>query len=780
MRKGSKKAQDLTLYDLLTADVYDEKIKIKDNSHSESYSLIENRRVFFGENGLFVPPENNKLIEKNGDNKQIIDLDSLLNEIQSSEYSSVVLIEGFAGCGKSTLAQYILSKQLRTFYYDYELYNYNLEAKCDIGYLNEKGILVKKSSILFAITNYFVEELNKQTQNNKQVFFDFCDLLSYCKDFPSLMPLYSYFLNTDTLKSVCEDVNNNNYENFSKRILAQINTINSTICVLALDYILRLSMYKNRIIEQLYICYDNLDAIEDADDLINFDSIIVDFTRTIDGFIDEIYSKELFNDLPTPHFIILATYRKITANIAELSKIYKEVALDQYEDIYHRNRIKYIDATSVFSYKKIVQKRMDYFNIHLSGVFGLSVDKIEQLIKFLKSWNTLNNNLVIMNERYSGLWNKNYRTCSLIANELFSEEEYKFTDCVDFIDNDSSPDGYEETHDETGENLLCSYYGGSAILLSNVCKVFNNKQIWDHLLDLSDLTLTHHSYQSVSLARLVLTYMYNNDNIPVSLEELYHTFCEKAIFSVDKLCDILSKMLARNQNGFWRRPIYYANTCILAEDALSIKNELMKECTIIEKYNRTEKNYTFLLCISGQSFVERLMSEFEFFSNRLSNDNSALYLNNDINIISRTIKNVYNAVSSCCTNVLLFRKEYMERYNITSYDYLQLLFHPRTNRKSSQLNIERTIFSHISYLNNVRLYYLDKRVTHDIEKRKQYNTIFVKYIDMYLNLFADKIMPICRNRKTIYRRLKRKTNIITNEINNDTPNLDILFSSISL
>lgn len=245
-----------------------------------------------------------------------------------------------------------------------------------------------------------------------------------------------------------------------------------------------------------------------------------------------------------------------------------------------------------------------------------------------------------MEDRYSGLWNKNYRTCSLIANELFSKDEYNFANCIKFIKREYYPDGYTESVDAEGENILCAYYGGSAIILSNVCKVFNKNRIWNEFLDLTDLNLSKKSYKSISLARLILTYIYNS-NGPVSLVDFCHMFCDKKIFSYQKLCRILSKMLARNPDGFWRRPIYYANICILAEDAKTIENILLTECEQLYNKNSVSRNYTFLLCDSGKAYVERLMSEFEFFSNRLSNKNDCLYLYEDIEDIKTIIDSVF-------------------------------------------------------------------------------------------------------------------------------------------
>lgn len=784
MRKGTIKSEDLTLYDLLTADSYDETVKVKDTPYDKSHSLIPDRTIFFGANGLFVGPEHNRLIEINGDDEQSIDLDELLSELQSAQSTCVVFFEGFAGCGKSTLVQYILSKQLHSYNFEHDLYNYNLEAKNDLGIRDKSGRIIKESSILSAIIICFIEVFANISRKHPEVINDFNKLLEYCENYQPFSNLYHNLYNTETYKNnVATGVDGaKNTEKIKECLNEQIKWIKSSICILALDYLLRLSMYKHRLIENLYICYDNLDAIEDARDLAGFDNIIIEFKGLIDDFIDWVYNKDFFNDQATPHFVILTTYRKITASLADIAHTtatYREVACDHPEKNVQASVVRHIDATSIFSYRKIVAKRKEYFFKHLSSNLGMSKEKIKQLQNNLQSWDSLNSSLVIMEDRYSGLWNKNYRTCSLIAYELFSKSEYDFDNCVKFIDNEYSPDGYEESTDDEGENILCSYYGGSAIILSNVCKVFHNKGIWNEFLDLTNLVTPKLSYKSVSLARLILTYIYNS-NGPVSLEKLYRVFCDKNLFSHNQLCQILSKMLARNPNGFWRRPIYYANICILAEDAKEIEPLLLSECEQLRRTGKMSRNYTFLLCDSGKAYVERLMSEFEFFSNRLSNQNNCLYLYESKEDIEKIIKSVFSAVATCCENVLLFRKKYIEEYNITDEEYLALPFHPTTNRHSPQLHIERTIFSHVAYLNSVRLYFVDERITCEIDKRKEYNAMFVDYIHKYLTLYANKILPICKNRKFVYYQLIEKVNRIKHEIDRKGDDPKILFDSISL
>ena len=775
-----KEMENLTLQDLLTVDTHGEIIKIQDKTVQKTYDLVSSRQDFFTR--IFANVTNEGIVIKHGQDDVAENISGFLNRIEKSDCSCVVLLEGFAGCGKSTLVQYILWKQLKTPNYDYSFYNYDLEAKNDIITHNATGEIVKKSSIFEAIKRSFFNEFVKQLENDKSVFEDFVYMLELCAFFQPFQSLYYDFYRTETFEEIKNYVNDGvtNHRNvIETNLVKQAANITSSVCIFALDYLFRLALYKNRIIEKLYICYDNLDAIEDAEDLIRFDDRLIEFRGLIDDFILMLENNDFFRGVAMPHFVIMATYRKITARMAGINPFeYTEVRNDKNtsangEETYH------IDATAAFSYSDIVSKRREYFVEYIRKAPNISDESRTKLIKSFDSWDKLNQELEIMHDRYACLWNRNYRTCSIIADKLYSESSYSFMRCVDFIGKSRIHDGYYSTTDNEGDSVLCTYYGGSAILLSSVCKVFNRYHIWDKLLQLAPLTKQNTSYRNVSLARLILTYIYNSDR-PVSLEELYNIFCKNKLFTTQKMCSILSGMLARNKDGVWRRPIYYANECIYSEDANSIEDELINECQQL-KAGGTAKNYTFLLCDSGKTYVERLMQEFEFFSNRLSNKNQALYIYDSIDEIEETLGLVCDAVERCCKNTLEFREKYIKLNGVSDEEYLSLPIHPTTNTTCSpQLHIERIIFSHIGYLNNVRRYFLDVNVISDLEQRKKYNILFIDYIRRYIGLYFDYVWPISSRREKIASELKMIVDDIDEAIKNNDDKTARLFKSISI
>ena len=565
--------EDITLQDLLTVDTHGEIINIQDRFAAVPYELISNRQIFFNE--VFAEVENNGLCRVLDERKKEIDLTEFLDTLEKSKDSTVTLIEGFAGCGKSTLVQYILWNQLKTPNYDYYFYNYDLEAQNDIMIHDESGNVIRKSSIFEAIKKSYVEQFVHMVEMNKEIVKDIRLLLEKCEYFQPFNSLYYDLYNTDTFMEILKLIDESAVENniIARNLFLQLGKITSSRNLLALDCILRLSMYNHKIIEKLYICYDNLDAIEDAEDLKNFDDVLIGFRGVIDRFIVYLQKGNYFRGVVPPHFNFIATYRKITAVIAKIADTaYREVMIDKNTEVDIDKVIFHIDATSAFSYKRIVNRRKDYFERYFKSALNISKETKKKLLADFASWDRLNQTLEIMNDRYACLWNKNYRTCSVIAGKLYSDSDYEFSQNVDFIEDSKVHDGYDHSEDEDGNSILCSYYGGSAILLSSVCKVFNKNEVWDDLLNLAPLNADEHSYKNVSFSRIILTYLYNKDEA-VSLRELFTVFCGNELYDYTELCHILAKMLARNPKGVWRRPIYYSGEYILSEksDEIAIK-----------------------------------------------------------------------------------------------------------------------------------------------------------------------------------------------------------------
>ena len=143
--------------------------------------------------------------------------------------------------------------------------------------------------------------------STKKIYYEFANLQSY----------------KDTIFAFSEDKDNEMARNdfrTSIRILVEKFSLEQ---IMYLDFLYRLAKYfvkgdKNGL-TNLYICFDNMDSIDDLDELNLFDKSLISVRHNIDEFLLRIENSH--SSLATPHFIFLAAYRKITASKVDLSRL---------------------------------------------------------------------------------------------------------------------------------------------------------------------------------------------------------------------------------------------------------------------------------------------------------------------------------------------------------------------------------------------------------------------------------------------------------------------------
>ena len=725
----------ISLEDILRVDSFGQQIYILDSSTGSRYELIRDNREFFTQ--IYAATVNDviEVVDGSQVNMHRISIeDWIIKEIGKTENSLAIFIEGYAGCGKSTFVQYLLSRQLKSYNYEYQYFNYDIGANSDRS----------SERIVSAIREGFIRQLIKCIAENKMYVIDkFKELISQ-REIEYLDPyykIYNEFINVNTFEEAISYYRNDKNENKLRSSLHKQLKEFSCAQILALDYVLRLSSYiksdkKNNPL--LYVCYDNLDAIENSEELKEFANILVSMRKNIDDYINVTFHN--YNGMMLPHFIIISTYRKITAAKVE-SSIHSE-RIDDYSE--YNQYIQYIDASHFYSYYSIIEKREEYFSRYIKDrqLNGeVLLDELHTIKKLIRT--------DFVRNKYAGLWNNNYRTCSTIFDKILKKYYRQAKDCERFID--KNIDGYDE--------FSSVYYGASAIFLSLVCKIFHDGGMWgeDHmnLIALNNNKENKSVSELTSLSRLLLTYISNNKDFSgnisaVSTLKIFNEFC--LLFEPEAICKSLANMLARDKTDTWRRPIYYHRNAI--NDNENIEKALIKQWEIsIANKNEQAIAYTeLLLCECGYAFIERLSSSFEYFSNRISNENKSLYILSDFKKIEQIVKDVYESVCVCCQDMLIFSDKYMEKKNILKYDeYIRLPIHPRTRGGKPQLHTERVIFSHVSYLNHCRLYHINLATS--LSAKKDINEMFTTYILKYLMLYREKIKPICTDRIAVVEKL---------------------------
>ncbi len=787
-------ASEFSLYNALTADCYNNNVIIKNRKNHGKKNAVNDRSTFFkkiySEPKCFSAFDPIKWfsLDQNGTENS--------NSLEKKEKSVVVFLEGFAGCGKSTFVQYLLWKKelLSDSLESYNcIYNYDLELQFDLLYKEES-----QSSLFAAIIKSFVIQYKTLAEKNPHVLDEFDRILEELGNNHN-RTFYDIYQNIRASNGYKDVINTRHKGKLNKYDLETIENIIYTLCkqkeicgkstnIFALDFLLRIALYMNGQIDynQLYVCYDNIDAIEDAGDLEEFDDKIIDFITVFNEYLEWLDDKEFFGDKAMPRFILIVTYRKITASRVNLSRdINREVRND--EKISSANDIVFkFDMSHVFDYTDIIQKRVQFFKDNLSIVLSNENHKSNEIVEQLTKWGYFSDKSNIMRNRYAGIWNHNYRTCSLVASELLSNNSFGFDDCIDF-GKKTVVDGEYEIKEENNDIIASSYYGSSAILLNSICKIFNKNGIWGsnnlNLVSLNWKDSFSPNYRNVSLTKLVLTFIYNANNQTgiASLKDLCYTFCIGGnLYSCEELCQCLANLLARNLNGVWRRPIYYSSSAtIYSDNNQQIAGELLTQCKRLQNGEKESKIFEFIICDCGKTYVEKILQEFEFYSNRIDQNNKPLFLCTQLDEVKQIVDQVYACVAKCCDNMLELKNEYMKAFGIQKDEqYINLQFNPRTTKTGRpQLHSERTIFSHISYLNQYRLYIRDAQGYQ--KERYNINKYLVAAIIRYLDLFERKIAPVYADRTIVFKLLKSKASSIYDAINNGSDDDDDLFGSIA-
>lgn len=720
---------NIRLRNILKADCFSESLEIQ-SEDGISWEPFVDRSTFFDQIYVEIEGKSLELSDGSKNNIRNVPLERWMNkELSQSGNSLVVFIEGYAGCGKSIFVQNLLKSQLKTINYESNYYNYDIGAY----FANHEAHRISD-----AIRECLLRQMSScVTNKNMEIIHKFRQLLSQneIKHLDSGRNIfYQLPWNGAFGDAVQELQENGDCEDFCRSMKDQLEGI-SCEQLLALDCVFRIAKYIVTAYPHnsaIYMCYDNLDAIENFDELSTFHETLISLRRNLDRYIE--YTSRNYEQVLSPHFIIISTYRKITLSRVE-SAIFSERCGDYGEDNCY---IQHIDASHFYKYSVLVEKRRKYFNKYLKAR-GISSKPIKRQLSVVS--NILS--MEFIQKRYAGLWNNNYRTCSDIFDNLFIFHEDEIKECVNLLK--LHEDGYDEIGD--------SYYGASAVFLNLICRLFTRYDIWgpNHLaLVPLGRKRSDSVSQLTSLSRLILTYMSNSvdedrNPKPVSTQQLFEEF--GAIYSPDQICRSISNMLIRDKTGTWRRPIFYhrnaINTGTIQQNLKNQWGHYIKG----ENYDYTE----LLLCDCGYTYINRVVFEFEFFSVRLHGiGQKPLYVIDNIQDIQAIIGRVHKAIEDCCENMVRFKAIYQRKKEIKHNEaYVKSFIHPRTYRRNPQLHTERIIFSHISYLDHCRRYYIHSPEC-DFAYANNICRPFLNGIEKYLTLYNKYVNPINPSRRNVY------------------------------
>ena len=705
---SKKRWEQLRLQDVLKMDAFQETIRIREPGEIEYRSIIT-RQQFFEK--IYVHATNNEILCRIGTarNYELKSYSEWSRGLSEASTTQLILIEGYAGCGKSVFVQRLLKDQLNTLDYDCSYYNYDIGA----GY-------EKNNRISDVIRENFIDQLANCVIRNETETIDFFESLIKLEEISALDSsrqfFYCVFGKNVYKDSISELRKNSEYKpSFRTALYEQMKNFNLEQ-ILAIDWLLRIAKYRSggfHFKPAIYICYDNLDSIENIKELEFFVNTLMTVRRNLDEFIEKIADR-YFSTLEEPHFVIISTLRKITASRVHVYGAYEsERAGDNYEDM---ENTWFVDASEMFQFSEMVENRKDYLTEYISH-HGISDKRVlNDLVSITDLFKTQ-----LMDGKYASLWNHNYRTCSEILellNDLYPQE---LKNCISLYK--ENIDGYD--------NKRWSSRGASSLFLHLICKLYRDREfLGEEHLDVISL-VEQSKKELTSISRVILTIIKNKqaDN-GVGMNELYDELYP--LFTAQQINNTVCKLLTRQRGENWRRPIcYYMNPPKEHEDLIIFFN---KQFTA---YRSKQNGYAFStlkICECGDAFINLICCDYEYFMARLDYQKS-LYQMNTYEELKNAIEDVFSATERCCQNMERFGSEYIKKMNLSGWDeYLKSCIHPRTASFSPQLHSERLIFRHIDYLNSCRAYHVLKNV--DNEKQHDHlNKLFLDSIADYIDLY---------------------------------------------
>lgn len=706
------------------------------------------------------------------------------NNLYKFRSNMLYVIQGYAGCGKTTLMHHIMK--------------YN-EDRCDIRYVDigAKWRLEREQSVLFDETLCkFLDELQFVLKQNNwnlimRKFIELGRNSLVDKLDTSIRPFVSKIkeiveykknncLTDDIIDEIITDVGAALTERFSVGISENQNHGNVGLIVSLLVLLICASANTTNNYNRNYmLIYDNLDVITNpaisAEMILSLWSVIINLKN---------YTKNTNEKLP--NFVFCITVRKMlyTHITTYLPELEHNLSFDNSCTIT-------CDISELYPSEEILEHRIKYW---------LSNDSITESVR--NRLNSLDRIKIIMGkasdneqdeEAYylpkqsidlDGLFNHNFRACANMLSEFLDDVK-----CSKFIIPVFESNDY-------------SYAQKTSALIFAISFIYRKLEIWSKLG--FRCKGCNSSVYPTTLFRVILTQLYVSKirstisdssfaysgemrmNDFVSISEIIDTLSRVSFIPIldnysqeeiddeynnvsmeekrKNICSMLAKMcttgrtmvepLSRgyvDDNELWRRPIYFIGGIKTLHTAASY-NELYQQFQ-----NDNTNNIKFSITDEGCVIVSDFVASFEFYSARYCESNLAkpLYLADNEYELTGIINPVLNAVRLCCKRQITFMNNYISSYvegdisNAEKNRYLKEMFHPRTNPRfrddeeknlvpesfRPQLHIVRVIYNHILYLNEIKRFFsLDKNRIALCQKLTNY---IGEYLDLYKKYFYD-------------------------------------------
>lgn len=705
----------------------------------------------------FIPPENvffsELFVEPSKNNSSMSKDNEIRNAIKGRTNNLILFIKGYAGCGKSVYIQKLM--------YDLYPYNknfaentYNFKAK-SIHKL-ETGSGTSSNDIKSRYIKDLSDNIAFAINKDESLFNLFCSIIADNGDAIQFIDnegiIFDDFINSTAIIE-CID---KDYETIRKTIKIELKKYDYPI-LFAIDCLWRITCHMKKHIDKedndamFFICFDNLDAIDDIELCKGFISSLCEFKSNLDRCLYELNNDHIEYNIKTFTFIL--SCRNVTWGRLDLSE-----NLNDDEEGSVSEHIREFDISNFFEYVDIVQERIRYFS-KLAG----EDPEAKCIIKEMAVFKDLNE-MRYIKESFKPLFNYNYRKCIRVISEILQYYKSYIQEAIDLV----SYDEFSEDDDV--------YSGSSSIFFRLVFEYFQKNRLLDYsILNLVDVSKPYKkgidNKSLTSQARILLLYIYNEsqkvDGGNTRLDQIFDYF--NGIYQPKDICNTLFKLFERNIA--WRRPIYFSKRPLIEhKEQEDLENQM--NIYLATKTHNPEDFTKFEICQAGKEYIDFVIAHFEFFSCRKSKNDSRIDLpplfseksfifkeSIEKYVFEITCDYVIDAVEECCKKLFDFDLEVIEKKNLQFDEYLLEPVNKKTVHNNPQLHQERVIFCHIYHLEAFRFYainsfFKDKPMDLRADINSRIISIIKKYINVYNNCIIDNhrdyiIKGLCSRIKTI-------------------------------
>lgn len=721
---------------------------------NEMQPFVPSRSEFFRK--LYVEPSNKESV-------QIIDK-SIRDAINARTQNLVLCIKGYAGCGKSVYIQRLLHDYVKRGQTEncvpYDLGPLGDEEEYSLNKANVHCLDIGAGTSSDDIRSRYTEDISrmiaKGIEYDADIYTELCNIVITNPDAINHIDgkgqIQREFVEIDSIK----DCLLNGYSQIHNAVKEQLRQFDIPL-LLAVDCLWRISCYlvdkKKKRLKSVnahyFICFDNLDAIDDIEQCNGFIKKLCMFRRNLGACQILLNGNNHMYDIK--HFVFIVACRTVTWGKLSLSEF---VFDDEQGEI--GNHLRDYDISEFFEYVDIVEKRIAHYK--RSAGHSSQATKVIGEMDIIKRLNKM----LYVRQRFKPLFNYNYRKCIEVITKILENWKPYIDEAIDLAD---------ECDGASGDGV---FSGSSAIFFRTVFEYLKKNHLFESrimgLVGIDDPTTPDADpIQLTSLARILLQYIYNRINIDrwemCRLDQIFRYF--ESIYPLREVRDMIDHLFKRNTA--WRRPINIVKQPFAKE---------YEQATLEQQewiyHNAEEPDYdrfiAFNICSSGKEYLQFVIAHFEFFACRASRELDELpplfsqKSHKDIQENQRyrfedTCDIVLHSVEMCCEKLCMFNNVVMSVKNLSLDEYMKEPIVRRTYRNNPQLHEERIIFCHIYYLESYRDYLINHCYsTAPVDRRKDLNRRVVTYIERYLDLYDRYVKTTERDQ--VAKKLRNKVQII--------------------